>query len=53
MEPSIIAGSIVGAFVAGVVVAKYVISEAQSVKDHISTEIAAWRVDVAKLINRA
>lgn len=53
MNPIAFALAVPAAFFAGVLVHKYVVSEAQSVKQHISAEIAAWRVDVARLKNKA
>lgn len=52
MEALLIIAGCFASFGLGVVTHKYVVSEAQSVKDHISAEIAAWRVDVAKLLTR-
>lgn len=40
-------------FVGGVLFHKYVISEADTIKQHVTAEIAAWRVDVAKEIAKA
>jgi hypothetical protein len=44
--------AVIAAFVLGIIVHKYAISEAQAVKKHVSDEIAAWRVDVAKLLTK-
>jgi hypothetical protein len=41
------------AFAAGVVFHKYVISEADSIKQHVSAEVAEVRADVASLLSKA
>lgn len=53
MNPIVIIASLLAAFVAGVVVAKYVISESQSIKEHVTAEIAEVRADVASLLSKA
>lgn len=53
MNPIVIIASLLAAFVAGVVVAKYVISETQSIKEHVTAEIAEMRADVASLLSKA
>jgi hypothetical protein len=47
-----LAGSLVGAFVAGVVVHRYVISEATSIKAHTTAEIQEVRADLADLVKK-
>lgn len=41
-----------GAFAAGVVFQKYVISEAASIKAHVTDEVAEVRGDVASLLDK-
>jgi hypothetical protein len=55
MDPGVIAAAVALpiAFAAGVVVHKYVISEAQSIKQHITDEVAELRADVASLLTKA
>lgn len=53
MNAVLIVGSAVAvAFCAGVLFHKYVISEAQSIKEHVSAEIAEVRADVASLLSK-
>ena len=39
-------------FVAGVLFHKYVISEANAIKEHVTTEIAEVRADVASVLSK-
>lgn len=41
------------AFAAGVVFAKYVISEATAIKQHVTDEVAEIRADVSSLLTKA
>jgi hypothetical protein len=52
MNPTLIGFAIAGAFVAGVVVHKYVISEAEKVKTHVSQVEARIRTDIANLVSK-
>jgi hypothetical protein len=53
MDPLVIAGVALGAFVAGVIFNKYVISEAAAVKAHVTAEVTKVREDVASLLEKA
>ena len=55
MSPVAIAFSIAvpAAFVAGVVFHKYVISEAQSIKAHVTAEVEKVRQDFSSLLSKA
>lgn len=44
---------VIAAYVLGILTHKYAINQAEAVKAHISAEIAAWRVDVARRIAEA
>jgi hypothetical protein len=47
-----VGGSFAG-FVVGVIFAKSVLSEAASIKQHVSDEVAELRADVASLLGKA
>ena len=56
MEPLTIAIFILvplACFAAGVIFHKYVISEAASIKEHVTAEIAEVRADLASLLQKA
>lgn len=48
----ILAIAVPAAFVAGVIVHKYVISEANSIKQHVTAEVAEVRADIASLLSK-
>lgn len=53
MTPILISCAIVGAFVAGVVFHKLVVSEAQAIKAHVTAEVEKLRGDVSSLLSKA
>lgn len=53
MSPTLFAVAVPAAFVAGVVVHKYVLSEAQAIKLHVSQAEARIRADFQALLNKA
>lgn len=53
MNPFIFALVVLAAFVAGVVFHKYVVSEAASIKQHVTDAEARIRADVANLLKSA
>ncbi len=50
MHPAAIAEGLVVGFAVVVVFAKYVISEAASIKQHVTDEVAELRADVNRLV---
>lgn len=53
MTPILISCAIVGAFVAGVIFHKLVVSEAQAIKAHVTAEVEKLRGDVSALLSKA
>lgn len=53
MNPYVIGIGLPAAFVAGVIFGKYVISEAQAIKAHVTAEVAKVRQDVANRLSDA
>ncbi len=53
MTPIAFAVAVPAAFAAGVVFAKYVISEANSIKQHVTEEVAQIRADLSSLLTKA
>lgn len=53
MSPIAFAVAVPAAFAAGVIFAKYVISEANAIKQHVSEEVAEIRADLSSLLTKA
>lgn len=53
MNPTVFAVAVPAAFVAGVIFHKYVVSEAASIKEHVTAEVAEVRADVASVLQKA
>jgi putative heme degradation protein len=53
VTPILISCAVVGAFVAGVVFHKLVVSEAQAIKAHVTAELEKLRSDVSSLLSKA
>lgn len=49
----LLAIAVPAAFAAGVIFHKYVISEANSIKQHVTAEVAEVRADIASLLGKA
>lgn len=52
METVIVVLLPLAAFAAGVIYQKYVISEAEAIKKHVTDEVAEVRADVASLLDK-
>lgn len=53
MSPTLFAVAVPAAFIAGVAVHRYVISEAQAIKLHVSQAEARIRADISSLLSKA
>ena len=51
MNPGMLAVAVLVAFAAGVIVHKYVISEASAIKEHVTAEVEKVRSDVSSALS--